>query len=378
MNTTKLIRSKTVSQSLRGLLRGQLRFMSEYGCNLIGVSGTWDSLEEIKVNERVKVKAIFITQTISIYQDLKDLYKLYIFLKKEGPQIAHTHTPKARTLGKLATKLAGVTHKLHTIPGLPLFEAGGFKRKLLITIEKITYYCTTKIYPNSFGFQEIILENKYIKPNKLKVFANGSSIGIGTKHFEPAKYFKVDQNILIDNLGIKSRDCVFIFVRRLLAAKGNNELVASFSSLCKIKKNVKFFLLGPIENLDRLLPSTIKELGLSKYFSPGSPKKCTAIFCHFGLLGFFQLSRRFSNVAMQAGAMGLLSILTNINGGCEIFNHKENKPVIPVKKTYALEKCKANIMSKDNLFNQIKFKSREMIIDRFEQNLVFDAILASI
>jgi len=63
----------------------------------------------------------------------------------------------------IASKFAGVPHRLHTIAGLPLLEATGAKRKLLDVVEKITYACATMIYPNSFGLNDIILENKYTK-----------------------------------------------------------------------------------------------------------------------------------------------------------------------------------------------------------------------
>ena len=75
--------------------------------------------------------------------------------------------PKAGTLGMLAAFTARVPHRLHTIAGLPLLEARGAKRFLLDTVEKFTYLCATRIYPNSFGLKDIILKKiHYYQQNK--------------------------------------------------------------------------------------------------------------------------------------------------------------------------------------------------------------------
>ena len=105
----------------------------------------------------------------------------------EKPHIVHTHTPKAGTLGMLAARFAGVPHRLHTIAGLPLLETQGLKRKLLNTVEKLTYACSTLILPNSFAMQDIVLEEKFCKKEKLRVIGNGSSNGIDTDHYNKKK-----------------------------------------------------------------------------------------------------------------------------------------------------------------------------------------------
>src|SRR5690606_30928131 len=150
--------------------------MSQY-YEVIGVSGVGrdgNGLIEITQNEGVRTFRVEMTRTITPFKDLKATYQLYKFFKKEQPFMVHTHTPKAGTVGMLAAKLAGVPNRIHTIAGLPLLEATGAKRKLLDTVEKITYACSTHILPNSFELTRIIIDQKYTTKNKLKVIANGS------------------------------------------------------------------------------------------------------------------------------------------------------------------------------------------------------------
>ena len=196
----KLIRITTVPQSLGGLLTGQLQFMSKY-FDVLGVSSVGKNNKLVKVAEQecIPTLAIEMTRKITPLKDLLAVWQLYKLFKKEKPFIVHSHTPKAGTVSMIAAKLARVPHRLHTIAGLPLTEATGFKRKLLNTVEKITYACASKIYPNSYGLQEIILENKFTTKNKLKVIANGSSNGIDTSYFDPLLFNNANQNNTLKN-----------------------------------------------------------------------------------------------------------------------------------------------------------------------------------
>lgn len=87
--------------------------------------------------------------------------------------MVHSHTPKAGIVGMLGAKLANVPIRLYTVAGLPLMEATGIKRKILDFVEKLTYASATKVYPNSFGLEKIILDEKFTSPTKLKVIEKG-------------------------------------------------------------------------------------------------------------------------------------------------------------------------------------------------------------
>ncbi|WP_271424712.1 glycosyltransferase family 4 protein [Aequorivita sinensis] len=375
----KLIRITTVPQSLRGLLRGQLKFMSENGFNVIGVSSPGEALNEVEINEGIRVKAIPMTRTISVLQDLKSLYRLYILFKKEKPQIVHSHTPKAGTLSMIAAKLAGVPYRLHTVAGLPLLEAKGKKRLLLDIVEKITYACATKIYPNSIGLKEIIIDANYTNSEKLKVLANGSSNGINTTYFDPHLFTDIDQMELREKLKIASNDFVFIFVGRLVTDKGINELVSAFKAIKKNHhKKVKLLLVGPLEeNLDPLLPKTIEEINNNPdIVSVGYQKDVRPYFSIANSLIFPSYREGFPNVVMQAGAMGLPSIVSDINGCNEIVVNEVNGLIIPVKNELAIKKSMDFMLSNNKKFNLMMENSRRMIVKRYEQKVVWEKILA--
>ena len=156
----KLLRITTVPISLKTLLKGQLRFMTENGFDVLGVSSEGKELDDIKKEEGVSVCVLNMTRTISPFRDLKSFWQMYRLFVKEKPLIVHSHTPKAGIVSMLAAKLAGVPIRLHTVAGLPLMEASGIIRIILNAVEKLTYTFATKVYPNSNGLYNFILSNK--------------------------------------------------------------------------------------------------------------------------------------------------------------------------------------------------------------------------
>ncbi|WBX70727.1 glycosyltransferase family 4 protein [Tenacibaculum retecalamus] len=372
MNKPKLVRITTVPMSLDKLIEGQMAFMKKY-FKVTAISSGREELKKIGKKEDVDTFYIKLTRKITPFKDLKATYFLYKFLKKEKPQIVHTHTPKAGIVGMLASYLARVPNRLHTVAGLPLLEARGGKRKVLNFVEKLTYKCATKVYPNSYGLQEIILKNKFTITNKLKVIANGSSNGINTTHFNPSLFLKEDNAKLKKQLGIKKDDFVFIFVGRIVGDKGINELVEAFNKLSKEKESVKLLLVEPFEDeLDPLKSSTRGAINNNKQIiSVGFMNDVRPFFAIANALVFPSYREGFPNVVMQAGAMGLPSIVSNINGCNEIIEENKNGFIIPVKNKEAVYDAMKKIVLNTNM----KENARTMISERYEQKVVWEALL---
>lgn len=362
--------------SLRTLLRGQSRFMSDY-YEVIGISGDGAALAEVRQNEGIKTHVVEMTRTITPLKDLKATYKLYKVLKAEKPFIVHTHTPKAGTLGMLAAKLAKVPHRLHTIAGLPLLETRGNKRKLLDVVEKLTYKCATKILPNSTGLQQIIIDNKYTKPDKLLVIGNGSSNGIDTKHYDASLVSQEKKEQLKQELGITKDHIVFIFIGRIVKDKGINELVNAFNALSKQNDAIKLLLVGPRENhLDPLLPNTETIIMKNKQIIVTGVKKDIRPYVAIShALTFPSYREGFPNVVLQCSCMNLPCIVSNINGCNEVIEDQVNGLIIPAKDESALKNAMQFIISNPEKRKDMVKHTRSRIIERYEQKYVWNEIL---
>lgn len=376
MQDNKLIRITTVPISLKTLLKGQHRFMSNKGFLVLGVSSPGKELNEVKEKEGILVQSLEMTRTISPLRDLKSLWAFYLLCRKEKPLIVHSHTPKAGIIGMLGAKLAGVPIRLHTVAGLPLMEATSLKRRVLNFVEKLTYSSSTKVYPNSRGLYDFILANHLTKEKKLKVIANGSSNGIDTSFFDSKIISEEHRENLKKQLGIDSTDFIFVFVGRLVSDKGINELAEALSQLDN--KHVKLILVGQMEeDLDPLSNKTLNQIDTNpNILSVGFQEDVRPYFAISDCLVFPSYREGFPNVVMQAGAMGLPSIVTDINGCNEIILEGENGTIVPPKNVSKLKKAMHKMITDKDLFIKFKTNARSMISDRYEQNVVWEALLA--
>ncbi len=371
----KLFRITTVPLSIEKLLGKQLPFMAQH-FDLTAISADQNELARVGRELGIKTHAIDMTRKITPLQDLKSLWMMYRYLKNEKPEIVHTHTPKAGLIGMLAARMASVPHRFHTVAGLPLMETQGVKRKVLDLVEKLTYAAATKVYPNSKGLYDFIIKNNYTASAKLKVIGNGSSNGIDTSYFAPDQISESQLTELKNNLGIQNDDFVFIFVGRLVGDKGINEMVKAFSQIKN--KKAKLLLVGDKEDdLDPLHPDIIKEIETNpNILAVGFQKDVRPYFAISQLLVFPSYREGFPNVVMQAGAMGLPAIVSNINGCNEIIVQDINGRIIPAKDSISLLFAMQDLLDNHDVYQMLKQNSRRMITERYEQSVVWEQLLA--
>ena len=212
------------------LIGSQLSFMNQF-YEVTAVSSDETYLKNVADNLGVKYYNVEMTRAITPFQDLKSIYHMVLFFRREKPDIIHSHTPKAGLISMIAGLITGVPTRLHTVAGLPLLEAEGFKRIILNKVEWLTYKCATKVYPNSTKLQNIIIQQKFCSPDKVRVIGNGSSNGIDLDKFNRKNIAESDQEALKKKLGISPQDFVFIFVGRMVKDKGINELVSAFKMI---------------------------------------------------------------------------------------------------------------------------------------------------
>ncbi|MCX2739953.1 glycosyltransferase family 4 protein [Pontibacter anaerobius] len=365
----KLFRITTVPLSLQKLISGQLPYMRSKGFEPLMISA--DGPEAVAVVKEQACEHVLVpmTRKVTPLQDLRSLWDFYRLCRKHKPEIIHSHTPKAGIIGMLGGMLAGVPVRLHTVAGLPLMETTGLTRRILNAVEKLTYTCATKVYPNSTVLKDFILENGFCGPDKVKVIGNGSSNGINTAFFnvEDLDFGKLQE--LKHELGIQADDFVFVFIGRLVKDKGIRELVTVFKSLQGKYKHIKLLLVGPLEqDLDPLPTETLQEIEQNPaILSVGFQNEVRPYLAISHALAFPSYREGFPNVPMQAGCFELPSIVTDINGCNEIVVEGENGLIIPPKNVHKLQKAMELLVTDKALYDHLKSNARRMIVERYDQ-----------
>lgn len=373
MKKIKLFRTSTVPESLNILLKGQLKFLSQY-FDIQAISGQSSHLQELKNREKVAIFPIEMERKISPIKDFISLVKLFLHFRKEKPTIVHSITPKAGLLTMLAGKLAGVPVRIHTFTGLIFPSRTGAMQKLLIAMDRLLCWSATHIIPEGEGVKRDLIQYK-ITSKPLKIIANGNVNGIDVSYFSKEEISEIQQKNLKQELGIQPDDFMLVFVGRLVADKGINELVEAFSSIKK--DNLKLLLVGAEEReLDPLKAKTIAEIEQNpNIIAVGFQKDVRPYFAISDCLVFPSYREGFPNVVMQAGAMELPSIVSDINGCNEIIIEGENGVIIPPKNVEKLQEKIVFLYENKAFYQKLKQNSREMIVSRYEQSLVWNALL---
>ncbi len=358
MNSSKpkLFRIATVPMSLNLLLKGQLEFLNEH-FKVTAISGEGDDLQTVAKREGVNVHEIEMHRPISLKQDLKSLWNLYWYFKKEKPDIIHSITPKAGLLSMMAGKLAGVPIRMHTFTGLIFPYKNGYMKRTLIIMDRILCRCATHVYPEGKGVKED-LQRHNITNKPLKIIANGNVNGVDLDYYHPQAISEEAKNQLRDSLQIKEDDFVFVFVGRLVIDKGLRELVKAFDALSKNHKKVKLILMGPKENAHnpkkRRMFHTI--YNNENIITVGFQEEVRPYYAISNVLILPSYREGFPNAVLQAGAMGLPGIVSDISGCNEIIDHEVNGLLVPKKNYRELQKTMEKILVTPNFLESLQKK----------------------
>ena len=371
----KLIRITTVPISLKILLKNQLRFVNKH-FEVIGVSSSGKELEEVQRDEGIRTIELNMSRKITPIKDLVSLVKMIFLLMEEKPNIVHTHTPKAGIIGMMASWITRVPHRLHTVAGLPVMEASGGKKKILLWVEKITYACASKVYPNSMGLQKYILEHNLTNKSKLKIISHGSSNGIDTSYFNRTDKVLSQAKEIKENYNLKN-NFVFCFVGRIVKDKGIDELMYAFNTLFQEVNNIKLLIVGDFEeNLNPISEQSHSILEKNKnIINVGFQKDIRPYLAASDCFVLPTYREGFPNVILQASSMELSSIVTNINGCNEIIKHNENGLIVEPKDKDALYSAMKQYLEDKKLLEKLSSNSRKDIITKYDRKQFFKFLL---
>ena len=343
----KLIRVTTADISLNSLLKGQLNFLNQY-FEVIGVAKDTGVLKVVSEREGIRVVDAPLERPISLVKDIKGLWFLYRLFRKEKPWCVHANTPKGSLLAMIAAWFACVPHRVYTVTGLRYQGAHGVLRKILKTMERLSCLFATNVIPEGKGVLQCLKRDNITK-KALQVIHYGNINGKDTEFFsrdntiQTASLKLADKQIHLRNLsekearslvrselGFSNNDFIFVFIGRLVNDKGLGELADAIRKLENENLEIKLLLIGEIDGEDDALAKdklnylmqskNVKYIGVQSDIRPYLMASDVLVFPSY--------REGFPNVPLEAGALGLPAIVTNINGSNEIIEDGVNGKII--------------------------------------------------
>lgn len=263
----------------------------------------------------------------------------------------------------MAAKIARVPVRVHTFTGLVFPTAKGLKRKVLKFTDKLTAACATHIIPEGKGVRNDLFDN-HITGKPLEILGDGSCVGVDPEYFMPGEK-------------VTSAEFTFVCVGRLVRDKGINELVKAFCAINTEFPETRLLLVGDMDDgADPLHPATLKRL--HNHPSIKAVGHVDDVRPYYALADCAVLPsyrEGFPNAVLEAGAMGLPQIVTDVNGANEIVTDGVNGLVIPPRSAEDLADAMRIMITDTTGRERMARAARPTVIERFTQARVRDALM---
>lgn len=367
----------TVPLSLR-FLAGQVGFMRERGYEVHAVAAPGGMLDDFGAREGIEVHAVPMSRRIDPARDLAALGRLIALFRRHRPDIVHAHTPKGGLLGTMAASIAGVPVRIYHMRGLPIATATGARRRLLATTERISCGLATRTIAVSPSLRARALSLELARAQDVRVLLGGSGNGVDSRvRFHPA-VARARRAAERDRLGLARDAEVIGFVGRLVRDKGIVELEAAWRAVRAARPRAFLVLVGPEEREDPVPSRVLASLRADpRVRMVGFTEDMPTAYAAFDLVVLPTYREGFPNVLLEAGAMGLPVVATEVDGCVDAVVHGETGVLVPARDAAALGAGIAGYLERPDLARAHGLAARRRVEERFDQRRLWEALEAT-
>ncbi len=371
----KVAHVTTVDLSLRYLLLNQLKHLQARGYDVVGISAGGPDVAAIE-SAGIPHRSVPLTRKLTPLRDLGALWALYRQMRREQFDIVHTHTPKAGLLGQLAARLAGVPIVVNTLHGFYFHDdTPAFKRRFYVWMERIAARCSTVILSQNEEDVGTAVTERIASADKIKTLGNG----IDLEAFDPARFDAAEVRRIRSDLGIEEDALVVGFVGRLVREKGILDLLEAARAIQAQVPKVRFLIVGPfdVDKGDAIDPRAPEAYGLQdRCILTGLRQDMPQMYAAMDVLALPSYREGFPRAPMEASAMGVPAVVTNIRGCRQTVDDGVNGSLVPVGEPEALAAALVRLLHDEDLRARMGQQGRRIARERFDERKVFERVLS--
>jgi glycosyltransferase involved in cell wall biosynthesis len=369
----KVAHITTIAAGLRYLLFNQLCSLQEAGYEVVGISSPGEDVAALEA-AGVRHIAVPMSRNLSPAADLVSLWRLVRVLRRERFVIAHTHNPKPGLLGQLAARLAGVPVVVNTLHGYYFHEhTPWLRRQLWVGLEKIAACCSDVILSQSKEDVGTAVRERICPASAIKYLGNG----VDLRRFRPSGPEAAAAKRRA--LGLPVAAPVVGFVGRLVAEKGLPELLQAARLILRRLPEARFLIVGPTDHCkrDAVTPALADAHGVADacYFT-GLREDLPELYALMDVFVLPSHREGFPRVLLEAAAMGVPAVVTDVRGCREAVEHGRNGLHVPLRDVSALADAILRLLLDRGLAGRLGEQAREIAAERFDERRVFATVRA--
>jgi glycosyltransferase involved in cell wall biosynthesis len=319
------------------------------------------------------VPAPHLTRSWTPATDVRALAELRSLLRRERPAIVHTHNPKSGVLGRVAARAARVPVIVNTVHGL--YDQEGLSRGRRATVARAERAAMRLSSHELFQSQEDLeraVRERMVPAARASWLGNG----VDLTRFDGAR---TDAGTVARLRAGWGGAPVVGAVGRLVAEKGYPELFDAWRRVRTTHHDAVLVVVGPEEpeKEDALEPHVIRgarDDGVV-FHGEGTREEMPALYAAFDLFVLASHREGMPRSAIEASAMRLPVVATDIRGCREVVDDGVTGRLVPVRDAGTLAAAIGGLLEDRAVAGAMGVAGRERALDLFDESAVVERTL---
>lgn len=368
-----LVHVTTTDISLSLLLGPQLNAFTEAGYDVTGASSSGPFVADLHAAGIGHISLTHSTRSTAPLHDLLAGPELFRVFRRLKPDIVHTHNPKPGIYGRAAARAAGVPVVVNTVHGLYATSDDPLIRRSVV--------CGLERFAATFSDAELVQNPEDVETlaalgiprDRLHLLGNG----VDLDRFSPGPAIQEARRRLREEFGASDRSLVIGAIGRLVWEKGYAELFAAAALLRRQVRDAMIVVAGPTEpgKRDGIDAKAIAEAETAGVRFLGYRGDVEDIYAALDVYVLASYREGFPRSAMEAAAMGLPIVATNIRGCRQVVHEGVTGLLVPPRNSEALAGAIARLASDASLRESMGRQARSKAVREFDQRRVIDITL---
>lgn len=364
----------TVDLSVRHVLLNQLLAIQHAGYDVTAISAGGPDIGPVRAHGIRHLEVPF-TRRMAPLDDLRATWHLYRLFRRERFTIVHTHFPKPGIFGQIAARLAGVSIIVNTLHGFFFHDhSPPLARRTWIWLEWMAARCSSAILSQNKEDVATAVREGICRADQIEALGNG----IDVRRFTRARLSADRVADLRAGLGLRPDDRVVGFVGRLVREKGIDELFAAVAALRDVIPGLRLLMVGPLDpdKSDAIAEGDAARHGIADItIFTGFREDLPELYAQMDVLALPSHREGFPRTPMEASAMGVPCVATDIRGCRESISEGVNGLLVPVRDSEALASALGRVLTTPALAASLSEGGIREARTRFDEQIVFGKVL---